>query len=633
VKEYWRAFSRWVPGGVGVLLLITTRYAQFRGWIPSLVGIGLVGLAYGLVLLAVTLEGFRAMPRPLTSLWSVRWVIPSLLVFGILLLIVTQQAEYEGWVSPSIGISLTVLGYCLVLGAAVMIGWHVIRQSQAVHHAKIRSTPSFVMLGILWLGTALRLHHLHKAPLWFDELWSVYVSHAPTLLDLPSRLPMNWTPAYPLALQMVRPLFGETEFAMRWPAAMAGVISIAAIYTLGKRLYSQRAGMLAAGLLAVSLPFVSYSQEARSYAFIVVAGILCSTVWFDLLRRFEAADRPILPMSLLYIAAALFMTSSHFVGLVILVIQALVLTLRFIHQPPKLSDISILYTAIGFGCAIILIPNFLRSFTNGFQWLDWFPPLGPLPFVLAVYLAMPFAYSAPLAIAAYLLAGISVVLIMRKWQSQSSMRGSVATVFLLLWWIVPFIAVVMVSILIQPLWNPRYVLAMLPPVLLLVSGAISLLPISRMLHTGLALILIAGLGGALLTDNPADSAPYYSTKNESLGYRTGVRALEQVLKDDPHAVWGWTAYYSPEIYEYDLDRSTLGDPPLGEFSVYQLEKVIDKFDAALDRTKPSSIWLLFFGTSPNELTALIEQSRWKLTLIEKRNYDKTTLWHFRVEAR
>jgi 4-amino-4-deoxy-L-arabinose transferase-like glycosyltransferase len=61
-------------------------------------------------------------------------------------------------------------------------------------------------------------------------------------------------------------LFGNSLWAMRLPALLAGVALIPATYITAMRLAGRNAALFAAGLIAVSGPFVYFSVNARGYA-------------------------------------------------------------------------------------------------------------------------------------------------------------------------------------------------------------------------------------------------------------------------------------------------------------------------------------------------------------------------------
>ncbi len=77
--------------------------------------------------------------------------------------------------------------------------------------------------------------------------------------------------------------FGEG--ILRWPSALFGTLLIPLLWALGRRLWSDKAGLLAALVGATSPLMVYYSQEARMYALLVMLVSLAALVVVRLLDR------------------------------------------------------------------------------------------------------------------------------------------------------------------------------------------------------------------------------------------------------------------------------------------------------------------------------------------------------------
>lgn len=75
-------------------------------------------------------------------------------------------------------------------------------------------------------------------------------------------------------------IFGESETVFRLPSLLAGVLSVPLAYWLGLRLLGSRtAAIIACGLLVLSFPQLSYSQDGRGYsltAFLALVTMLCA---------------------------------------------------------------------------------------------------------------------------------------------------------------------------------------------------------------------------------------------------------------------------------------------------------------------------------------------------------------------
>lgn len=133
----------------------------------------------------------------------------------------------------------------------------------------------------------LRLQGLGSRSLWVDEAMSVVFAAKP----LPELLGLLVTddvhpPLYPLLLHYWMALAGNSEFAVRLPSLVFGVLLVPLIYATGRRLERMAEpksrssfsvlGVVGAAILATSAFHIGYSQTARSYMAITFMGLLSS---------------------------------------------------------------------------------------------------------------------------------------------------------------------------------------------------------------------------------------------------------------------------------------------------------------------------------------------------------------------
>ncbi len=121
------------------------------------------------------------------------------------------------------------------------------------------------LLAITLAGFALRVHDLGVKSFWYDELRQVEVAQLPFA---------EWSDA--LKLHAARPLdylitrallaFTHSEFLLRFPALVWGVLTIPVVYRLGRRLLGRGEGLIGAALFAQSALAVSFAQELRPYS-------------------------------------------------------------------------------------------------------------------------------------------------------------------------------------------------------------------------------------------------------------------------------------------------------------------------------------------------------------------------------
>ncbi|MFD7643224.1 glycosyltransferase family 39 protein [Kitasatospora sp. NPDC059795] len=179
----------------------------------------------------------------------------------------------------------------------------------------------------LWpalLTLGLGIHGSWRPELWRDELatWSAAARSTDQLFALLHHVDAV-SGLYYLLMHFWMSAFGDSATVLRLPSALA--MSGAAVFVtlIGRKQFDTRTGLVA-GLLFAVLPSVSrYSQEARSYAFAVLA--VAAATWL-LLRALELPTwRRWLPYSVAVALAGLF----HMVALCVLVPHAGVVLLRW----------------------------------------------------------------------------------------------------------------------------------------------------------------------------------------------------------------------------------------------------------------------------------------------------------------
>ncbi|MFI5986638.1 glycosyltransferase family 39 protein [Streptomyces sp. NPDC051555] len=187
--------------------------------------------------------------------------------------------------------------------------------------ARRRTAPDWLWAALLTL--AVGLVGSGTPQMWRDEIasWSAATRDTGDLLDMLRNVDAV-SGAYYLVLHGWTSLFGDSLVALRAPSALAMAGAAAFVVLTARTLFDRRTAVFA-GLLFALVPVVSrYAQEARSYAFVVLA--VAAATWL-LLRALERPGvRRWLPYSLALCAAGLF----HIVSLLVLLPHAVIVLLR-----------------------------------------------------------------------------------------------------------------------------------------------------------------------------------------------------------------------------------------------------------------------------------------------------------------
>jgi len=189
------------------------------------------------------------------------------------------------------------------------------------------------MLGLTILaGAFLRWYRLDFQSVWLDEAYSIRVA----LLSLPDATKAAQLDVHPplsyILLHFWVGLFGTTEIAVRSLSVLMGLLTIPAIYALGRALYdSSEVGALASLLLAVSYFHIRYSQETRAYSLMVLLAILSMFWYLQLLAKGRAK------YGFLYSVTTVLLTYTHYYGLFVPLVQNLVFALYWKRNKPRLK--------------------------------------------------------------------------------------------------------------------------------------------------------------------------------------------------------------------------------------------------------------------------------------------------------
>ena len=145
------------------------------------------------------------------------------------------------------------------------------------------------LAAMLLLALGVRVYRLDAQSLWYDEAVTAQVS-AQGIAEL-----TRWTaddiqpPLYYYAVAGWTRLAGRSEWALRFPSAFFGVLTVALLWAVARRLFGRGSrGRWAAGavalLAALSPLYVYYAQEARMYTLLTGLGVLAG---YALLRTMD----------------------------------------------------------------------------------------------------------------------------------------------------------------------------------------------------------------------------------------------------------------------------------------------------------------------------------------------------------
>jgi mannosyltransferase len=126
--------------------------------------------------------------------------------------------------------------------------------------------PYLLLAGIIVIGSVLRIYQFGFQAVSCDELYSLMVAQR-TYLDAIVFISTNETnpPLFYLLAHTTYLLSGGIDYAIRVPSVLFGILTIPAMYLLGKE-WDEYTGLFCAGITAILYSLVYYSQFARAYS-------------------------------------------------------------------------------------------------------------------------------------------------------------------------------------------------------------------------------------------------------------------------------------------------------------------------------------------------------------------------------
>lgn len=325
------------------------------------------------------------------------------------------------------------------------------------------------MTAIMLIATALRLYNLGGPSLWYDEFLTVSIAsgHADTIPQAVRRAEQT-PPLLHYFMHFWIQAYGLSEFAIRLPAALCGIGAVWMIYKLGSLLYTRREGCIAAMLMAVSAFQISYSQEARVYSPLILTTLLSCYAFVKLIQEGGRKHQ------IAYVLATGLLYWIHLHSVFIVAAQQL--TWLYLWLTRRKTPGFKLPPRIWLACSLIALALFAPWMPAVYYWVTqaahafWIAPM-TAKFVPETYSL--YAGSAIMLVLLLALDALGIVKTPQRWKA----------VFLIALLIVPVLIPYIVSLLIRPLFIPRYGIA-----------------------TAAALFLLAARGATALSNKAAQTA-------------------------------------------------------------------------------------------------------------------------------
>lgn len=122
-----------------------------------------------------------------------------------------------------------------------------------------------------------RLLNIGAEHFWYDEAFTAAVVH-PATDFWRAALGDTHPPLWNIIMLVTTRIFGISEWSMRLPAALIGVLNVLLVWQIAKQLGFERRAAFQVGLFAAAMPaFIYFGQDARQYSLYTFYILLC--VW------------------------------------------------------------------------------------------------------------------------------------------------------------------------------------------------------------------------------------------------------------------------------------------------------------------------------------------------------------------
>lgn len=463
-------------------------------------------------------------------------------------------------------------------------------------------------------AAALRFYELGKESLWLDEFYSWDVASG-SLASLFEKLGAGLDlqpPAYHLSLHMLLSLVGDSEWGLRFSAALFGTLTVPMVFLVARRLYTFREALAAACITAVVWWPLDVSRNARPYAMLMFASGLCAWLLLLMVERIREKGAWSWTYALLFALAALLCCYTHYFGgllVAFFALYGLAGTRRFYLRWLAVFVL----IAVGYLPWLFVFLNLLAAVKSGGAWIPR-PALMDLP----AYVFYLFNHSAVLGCVTLGLFLVLAVVAVREIRSRATGRGTALLdspgFFLLVWLAGPPLAAFGVSFVFNPVFMFRYLAISALPAYLLLARALFCLPVAPRLRACAAVLAPAALLIHTVFGLHYFARPWHAQMRE---------AAEYVARHEPDAngvvlgyIWGTKGFY----YDYYFERAgsplrvTFGDGP----------RELPRLAAYLEQTPPPRLWFVMTNGMPEpELLDCLKQ---RMVAKERIRFYEAEVW-------
>lgn len=411
---------------------------------------------------------------------------------------------------------------------------------------------------VLLLSFILRVYRLEIESIVYDEAFTISVANE-NIFKLIERVAADDNPPlHYIMLHFWIKMFGYGEYSVRFISVISGVLSVYVLYRVGRLIFNEEIGIISAFILSISLFNIRYSQEARFYSLLTLVVLISNYYFIKILneRNWKHVAG--------YIISTIAICYTHVFGLFYIIFQNVYYLLIFRKNIKFWIKIQCAILLLFLPWLFILI-NQTNYIINHGGATAGHGSIAHIPQPSLTIIINTFKLFASNYTSLYLFIILVIIgMVAYKYKILSDVNDKI---FLLLWLFVPIVLSVVISLIVLPIYAPKYVIASIPALILLVSKGIFNFRKNIIVLTILVILILSTF----------PSLERYYSIYEKDQWRNVVDHIEQNGGNNDFILLYKSSSKEPFEYYYKNDSN---------FKVFKEEDV-------KNFTKYDGIWLIF----------------------------------------
>ncbi|MGM0649049.1 MAG: glycosyltransferase family 39 protein [Bacteroidota bacterium] len=180
--------------------------------------------------------------------------------------------------------------------------------------SRIRLTNETILLLILMVATALRFYNFGEIPFTHDEFSALFRTNFDGFSEMIQKgvKPDGHPAGIQVFLYFWVKLFGKTEWVVKLPFAICGILSVYLVYAIAKQWFNETVGLISSAFIASIQYTVMYSQIARPY----ISGLFFSLLMvYYLTKLIKTPEKHFYKNGIFFILSASLCTYNHYFSL------------------------------------------------------------------------------------------------------------------------------------------------------------------------------------------------------------------------------------------------------------------------------------------------------------------------------